>query len=658
MRWIGWGRLVVVAFIWLLAPLLLHAQDFGEIPEVPVRAYVSHDGVAPGGKLRLAVVYEIPADHHLQLNEFLFAQPAEGEIVRLGPPALPPTHDWEGDPILTGKAAVIYEMEVPRETPLGERTVRLLAGYQVCSERPTFACYAPGEAEVSVPIRVVAEGTPVKPQHANLFPRARTPESTDRAPEVSPAGETPSDGGAPAGEGEEPSSEGWLTEAPASDADRSTTESASGAAGESAGLQEGLAAKLRGALAKGSWVAFLLVFFAGFLTSFTPCVYPMIPITIGFVAGRSRGRLSGFILSLFFVLGIAIIYSALGLAAALSGGVFGTALQSTPTLVVIAAVFFLMGISMLGAFDLTLPSTFQTKLQSRRQGGWIGAILMGGVTGLVASPCVGPVLVVLLTWVAQVGRPFYGFSLLFVFALGLGLLFLIIGTFVGAIQSLPRAGAWMETVKHWFGWIFLILGVYYIRLILGPNLTTILYGAILALMATQIGAFAPILPESSKGATWRKGIGVVILTVGILLLAHGILSHYGWRTGGVVAERAVTGDAEVAWRSDESAALADARANGKPVLLDFTAEWCAACHELDKETWSDAAVVRELAGFVTLKLDMTKRNEETSALGERWKVSGLPTVIVLDGDGNEVERFFGFRTPEQVLPLLKRVARG
>ncbi len=658
MRWRRWGGLLGIALVWLMGPPELRAQDFADLPEVPVRAYVSHDGVAPGGTLRLAVVYEIPADHHLQLNDFLFAQPVEGETVRLGAPSLPPTHLWEGEPVLTGKAAVLYEMQVPRETPLGERTVRLIAGYQACSERPIYACYGPEERQLAVPIRVVAEGTQIQAQHPSIFKRARMTESAGPAAGARPAAEPPAEiEPSPAG-GEPAPEEAWLAQAPSGESQGAPADEGDAASGEPVGLQEGLAAKLRGALARGSWIAFLLVFFAGFLTSFTPCVYPMIPITIGFVAGRSRGRLSGFILSLFFVLGIAIVYSTLGLVAALSGGVFGTALQSTPTLIVISAVFLLMGISMLGAFDLTLPSSFQTKLQSKRQGGWLGAILMGGVTGLVASPCVGPVLVVLLTWVAQVARPFYGFSLLFVFALGLGLLFLVIGTFVGAIQALPRAGAWMETVKHWFGWIFLILAVYYIRLLLGPNLTTILYGAILALVAAQIGAFTPLQAEASKGAVWRKGIGVVVLTVGILLLAHGILSHYGWRAGVPTADRGLSAGESVAWRSDESTALAEARAAGKPVLLDFTAEWCAACHELDRETWSDQDVIKELAGFVALKLDMTKRSETTASLGERWGVSGLPTVIVLDAAGNEVERFFGFRTPEQVLPLLRRVNQG
>lgn len=433
---------------------------------------------------------------------------------------------------------------------------------------------------------------------------------------------------------------------------------ADGAAG-SGSIHEGLAAKLRDALARGSWLAFLLVFVAGFLTSFTPCVYPMIPITIGYVAGASRGRLSGFILSLFFVLGIAIIYSTLGVVAALSGGIFGAALQSKAALVVIASVFLLMGVSMLGAFDLSLPSGLQTRMQTGRRGGWAGAVLMGGITGLVASPCVGPVLVVLLTWVAQVARPLYGFGLLFTFALGLGLLFLVIGTFVGAMKGLPRAGAWMETVKHYFGWIFLGLAAFYLRNVIGPVWATILYGALLIIFATQIGAFSSLSSDAGKGAVWRKGIGIVMAVLGIGLMLSGMLTQQGWRREGGRAVQAegpsAPSGAGPAWRIDEQAAVAEALAGGQPVLIDFTAEWCAACHELDRDTWSDPEVAGELARYVTLRVDLTRKTPETDAIRSRWKVAGLPTVIVLSGKGDEVERFFGFKPPAQVLPLLRRV---
>jgi thiol:disulfide interchange protein DsbD len=637
-------RVVAIFGILVGSATLVFAQGEGEAPEVPIRVLVSQDGVSPGGHMHMAVEYDLPPDYHIQVNELLFAEPVEGEPFRLGPQQLPETVLWDGDPVLKGKVIVIYDLQLMAGTALGERSLKLRAGYQACSERPIYACYAPEDAELLVPVVVVANGAPTKPLHAEIFGKAPPPESANvEQPQV---GQNQAAIAPPAD---------WMPQADDTAPGISKPESA-----PKVSLQEGLAQKLRNALAKGSWIALLIVFIAGFLTSFTPCVYPMIPITIGFITGASRGRVSGFIISLFFVLGIAIVYSTLGLIAALSGGIFGSALQSAPVLLVIAAVFLAMGASMLGAFNLTLPSGFQTKLQSRRRGGWIGAVMMGGITGLVASPCVGPVLVVLLTWVAQVGRPLYGFTLLFVFAVGLGVLFMILGSFVGALKSLPRAGAWMDTVKHYFGWIFLGLAVFYLRTVIGPNGTTIATGILYILFATHIGAFTSLTADAGKGAHWRKGIGVVVAVLGVAAMLHGLMSHYGWRNmspaGNAAVERSV--GSGVGWRADESVALADARETGRPVLIDFTAEWCGACHELDKLTWSDPAVSGTLAGFVALRLDMTRKSPETEAIRSRWKVSGLPTVIVLDRSGNEVDRFFGFRPPAQVLPLLQRAAQG
>lgn len=651
----------------------IEGLDMGpEPPEIKVRAYVSHDGVAPGGHLQLAVIYEVPENSHIQVNEFLYVEPAEGEPFVLGDPVMPATVEYEGEPVLIGNAVLRFDLAMSRETPLGERELKIKAGSQACSEQPIFACYAPDEKEVTVSVNVVPSGTSITPQFSRYFRGAPPPEAGRDPPPVFQLSETEQVEETPGetteeeteiGEGFEPVDLEEMEDSSGESATEPTVQTAE------LGVGERLAERLRGALAQGSWVAFLLVFVAGFLTSFTPCVYPMIPITIGFVVKASTGRLSAFVLSLFFVLGIAIVYSSLGLVAALGGAVFGAALQSTAVTIFIAIVFTLMGISMLGAFDLALPSSFQTKLQTGRRGGFVGAVLMGGVTGLVASPCVGPVLVVLLTWVAQVGRPLYGFTLLFVFALGLGLLFLILGTFVGMVKSMPKAGAWMESVKHYFGWIFLLLAIFFLRTKLGPELTQISYGTVLVLFAAQMGAFTPLVPDpehgqGSVGGRWRKGISIVIVILGIAMMADGLATHYGWKdrqqvSGPQVSELPAGGFVDGAglfWYTDEATGLAEAQSAGKPVMIDFTAEWCGACHELEKKTWPEPRVAQELKRYVLLRLDSTERTPAIKALWERWEVPGLPTVIVLDSDGDEVDRFFGFRSADQVLPLLKQTS--
>ncbi|HEX9934287.1 MAG TPA: cytochrome c biogenesis protein CcdA, partial [bacterium] len=218
------------------------------------------------------------------------------------------------------------------------------------------------------------------------------------------------------------------------------------------GTDESMAGRLRLALERGSILAFFLVFLGGLLTSLTPCVYPMIPITLAVIGAQASGsRMKGFVLSLFYVLGIAVTFSGLGVAAAKSGSLFGTVAQHSVVQVVLALVFFLMGLSLLGVFVLQIPASLAGKIRGKKRTGYLGALLTGLLAGLVVSPCIGPVLVVILAWVAKTGNAFLGFSLLFSFALGLGVLFILIGTFSGVLKNLPKAGVWTEHIETVFG---------------------------------------------------------------------------------------------------------------------------------------------------------------------------------------------------------------
>jgi thiol:disulfide interchange protein DsbD len=354
----------------------------------------------------------------------------------------------------------------------------------------------------------------------------------------------------------------------------------------------------------------------------------------------------------------------LGLVAALTGGLFGSAMQSTPVLVAVGVVFFAMGASMLGAFDLAVPSGMQSKLQSGPRKGVVGAIFMGMVTGIVASPCVGPVLVVLLTWVAQHGTPIYGFFLLFTFACGLGLLFIVIGTFAGALNTLPQAGQWMDTVKHVFGVILIAMGIYYVRTLIGPNLTWMATGLLVLLTGTFYGAFRPVPEIAEHGLLFRKGLGIAMVLCGAFALLAGFAGMSGFQLaagggGGAVG----TGEALAAgahpgldWVvNDDEAALAQALSEGRPVVIDFYADWCAACKELDHKTWVDASVKSEGERFVAIKMDFTEKSDWAAAKMAEYQVAGLPTVIFLDSSGEEVERFFGFRDAKSVLGTMKGV---
>ena len=220
---------------------------------------------------------------------------------------------------------------------------------------------------------------------------------------------------------------------------------------------------LEGYLNTAPFLAYIIVFLGGVLTSFTPCVYPMIPITIAYIGGRSGdSRMKGFSLSLFYVIGMALTYSALGAFAAMTGKLFGAASTNPILYLVVANIFIFLGLMMLDAFTLPIPSFLASRQPSKRVGGYLGAILVGLLAGTVAAPCTAPVLGVVLTVVAAKQNILYGVTLLFVFSIGLGTLLIIVGTFAGLMSSMPKTGKWSVAIKKFFGWVMIATGEYFL----------------------------------------------------------------------------------------------------------------------------------------------------------------------------------------------------
>jgi len=215
-------------------------------------------------------------------------------------------------------------------------------------------------------------------------------------------------------------------------------------------------------LATNSPLVFIFVFVAGFLSSLTPCVYPMIPITIAYIGGKStESRLKGFVLSVFYVLGLALCYSVLGIFAALTGRVFGQIASNPYSYLVLGNIFLLLGMNMLGVFELPLPSFLMNLSSGKKKEGIIGAFLMGIVLGIVAAPCTGPILALILTFVAAKQNIVFSVATLFVYSIGMGMLFLILGTFSGLMASMPKSGVWLDRVKKAFGWLILVIAEYF-----------------------------------------------------------------------------------------------------------------------------------------------------------------------------------------------------
>lgn len=433
----------------------------------------------------------------------------------------------------------------------------------------------------------------------------------------------------------------------------SATNDSSAAAGGSGGFDQAM---------KRGWIfAFGFVFLAGILTSLTPCVYPLLPITLAVIGARSKQqtRLKSFSLSVSYVLGIAITYSILGVLAASTGAMFGAALSNVYIVTGIALMFVVMGLSMYGLFEIQAPAFIRNRLGSAQTGsGYRGAFLTGLVSGVVASPCIGPVLVTILTWIAATGSKGLGFGLLFTFAMGMGLLLILVGTFSHLLGQMPRSGPWMDVVKFVFGTTMVGMALFYLKPIYPTWLFHGLVGLAIILITSAYGAWEPNASLSQIGRL-RKGVMLSVFAVGVLLFASSTLVKLGLPMP-VGGGSTLVGKAErqhLPWKTYSEDVIAQAVKDGKPVLVDFYADWCAACKELEEYTFSDAKVEPILRDkFVLVRFDATENSPELVRLKEKYKVLGLPTLIFYDRNGQVRTDLTvtGFETAEVFMGRLEK----
>lgn len=582
-------------FAALLFVVQAYAQDGdggGPVsPGVPVRAYWSTESLPVDGQCELGLQFSVPKKHHITDVEFglFFVEVKDTLGLTFGKPIFPKGEPFHEEVCYRGDALVRVPVTATADATAGNYTIPVNVGYQICQEYGQEVCFLPEDKTLQVTVQVAPAGTQIVAANEAIF---------------------------------------FGKEHVAKHEAKSWDE------------------RLTAALEKGSWTAFLIAFLGGILASFTPCVYPVIPITIGYIGGSSQGRpMRGLALSAIFSLGIAIVYSSLGLFAAATGTLFGSISGSPIVNIVIAAVFGLMGFSMLGAFDIALPAALQSSLTGgATKRGLLGPLILGMASGLVMAPCVGPIIVALLAWVAQSGDLFYGWALLFTFSFGLGLLFLVIGTFAGAIQALPRAGSWMEVIKKSFGWILLAGAVYMLRLTLPPMMYLLAWAALLITFSVFIGGFDSMAEDAEPKRRVTKAIALIFFVVGAAFIFKAMVPS----GGGEVAET----KHEMAWMvNKEESALKEAESSGKPLIIDVYADWCVACVELDEKTWIVPDVQKRLDGFVRLKLDFTKETGWVSEMKQKYKITGMPTVILLES-GAEVARFTGFKPANEFLSLL------
>jgi thiol:disulfide interchange protein DsbD len=384
---------------------------------------------------------------------------------------------------------------------------------------------------------------------------------------------------------------------------------------------------------RGLPITLLAIFVLGLALNLTPCVYPLIPITIGYFSqqsGSSRGRRAA--LSTLYVLGIAITYSALGVFSALSGKLFGAWLQHPGVLVFFALLMLVMASSMFGLFEMQAPKFITNR--SGGQAGLLGALTMGLVIGIVAAPCVGPFVISLIALVSSLQSPMLGFLMFFVLAIGLGLPYLFLGIFSSGLTSIPRSGMWMIQVKKAMGFILIAMAFYFLRPVIGD--LAFQYGVAASLL---IGAAFLFFSKTQGAHVWRVGIAVLLLVAGVAFAIP--------RTHATA----------VKWQKYDAKLLAQAREAGKPVVIDFYADWCLPCKELDEKTFTNPEVVDALDGFVRLKADLTAPDDATTQqLTKEYAVLGVPTIVFLGTDGKEIAnaRLTGF---EPAGAFMKRIGQ-
>ena len=426
--------------------------------------------------------------------------------------------------------------------------------------------------------------------------------------------------------------------------------------GADAHLEESLATALEGSLAGGSlFVGLGVAALGGLLTALTPCVYPLIPITVRYFGGINRDGVSSrrvVLLAAVYVLGMMLLYAALGTLFASFGGVFGSFLGNGWVTGALAVFCAAMGASMLGAFTIQLPPALATRL-SRVGGESVGgALLMGGVSGLIAAPCTGPILGVILAVIASTGDAAGGFGLMLAFGLGLGLPFLVLAIFANSLTRLPRGGRWMEEVKVVMAAAMFVVAVYFARLAsigLDDALSNVEAALPLGIFLLLVGIAAAVLllrPASARAERLARWSGAVLIAAGVALLIFSAPDA-----------SVIPGGTPISWLTSHDGGLARARAEGRPVMIDFSAEWCLGCKDLEDKTFADARVRTEARRFVAIKLAQEEHADVIDELWEHYGVRGLPTVLFIDSQGRVLRRprVTGFVHAERFAELMARV---
>lgn len=381
---------------------------------------------------------------------------------------------------------------------------------------------------------------------------------------------------------------------------------------------------------KGLALALLFIFLGGLALNLTPCVYPLIPITVSYFGAQVSGSKSqSIMMGVFYALGMSITYSSLGVFAALTGSLLGTALQNPIVILGVALILLTLGTSMFGLFEIRVPQKLAL-MGNKNRSGYFGSLVMGLTVGFIAAPCIGPFVLSLLVYVGKTGSVFMGFLLFFILSLGLGLPYIFLAASSSALNNLPRSGAWMEGVKTIFGLILFGMALNTLSPLIPKNIFAIAY----PVFFIAGGAYLAIIDK--KGG---NSIGFSRFKTLIALLA---VFYGAWIL------KPNEGKEEVKWKNLASVEQItnSVSSEKKPVMIDFYADWCAQCKELDEYTYTDKEIIDLSSKLNTIKIDLTKENE---AITNKYNIKGLPVVLFMNSKGEEISelRVTGFLKPSE-----------